>query len=832
MKRDILRAIERQCHKRWESEGVFESNPDLTRPKYMITFPFPYMNGRLHLGHAFTITKAEFQAGYQRMKGKNVLFPFGFHGTGMPIKACADKLAREFEMDLVPRSLAQDEINDIRNGKSSGSGQWRILVSMGVDFSELTRFTDPYYWLEYFPPRAKGDLQNLGVKVDWRRSFITTDMNPYFDSFVRWQLQRLKDLGKIKFGKRYTIMSPHDGPCMDHDRQIGEGVSPQEYTLVKMRLDELPSSLKQLEGRRVFLVAATLRPETMYGQTNCFVKPSLSYGAYQMRDGDVFLCTERAARNLAYQDATQEHGQVKKLGEVRGESLLGSVVDAPLSLAGRVPVLPMTSIDPNKGTGIVTSVPSDSPDDFAMLMDLKKKPEYYGVDADLVNDLHPFKVIETPSFGSVSAQKAVEQLKIQSPKERVLLDQAKQLIYREGFYDGKMLVGDFAGMAVKDAKDKIRDRLIDDGLACTYFEPESRVVSRSGDECVVGLVDQWYVTYGENEWKAKTRECIRGVETYHDETKDALLKTIDWLHEWGCSRMFGLGTRLPWDDKWLIESLSDSTIYMAYYSVAHFLQSSIDGATKGQHYIKPEDITPAVWDFIFGFREEPPEPCAISRGVLDEMKQSFEYYYPVDLRVSGKDLIQNHLTFMLHTHTAMFPKEKWPRSIRINGHLLIDNEKMSKSTGNFLTLHDAIERYGADATRMALAEAGDRLDDANFESSVANSCILKLHTLLDWISEHKSLLSHNQRSETFFDQVFEHEMRELLHKCESSYDSMLYYDALKYGFHEMLNARDRYIQACAASSSSWNPALISKFVDRLILMMSPITPHFSEHVWS
>ncbi len=52
----------------------------------MGTFPYPYMNGRLHLGHFFTITKLEFATGYERMKGKRVLFPLGFHCTGMPIK--------------------------------------------------------------------------------------------------------------------------------------------------------------------------------------------------------------------------------------------------------------------------------------------------------------------------------------------------------------------------------------------------------------------------------------------------------------------------------------------------------------------------------------------------------------------------------------------------------------------------------------------------------------------------------------------------------------------------------------------------------------------------
>lgn len=55
------------------------------------------MNGRLHLGHTFTLVKCDFTVGFQRLLGKKALFPFGFHCTGMPIKACADKLKREIE---------------------------------------------------------------------------------------------------------------------------------------------------------------------------------------------------------------------------------------------------------------------------------------------------------------------------------------------------------------------------------------------------------------------------------------------------------------------------------------------------------------------------------------------------------------------------------------------------------------------------------------------------------------------------------------------------------------------------------------------------------------
>src|SRR4051812_37937755 len=114
----------------------------------------------------------------------------------------------------------------------------------------------------------------MGAGVDWRRSFITTDTNPYYDSFVRWQFETLRDKNKLHYGKRFTVYSPLDGqPCADHDRASGEGVVPQDYVLIKLEvIAPFPDKLKHLEGgspqKKVYLVPGTLRPETMYGQTN------------------------------------------------------------------------------------------------------------------------------------------------------------------------------------------------------------------------------------------------------------------------------------------------------------------------------------------------------------------------------------------------------------------------------------------------------------------------------------------------------------------------------------------------------------------------------------
>ena len=77
-----------------------------------------------------------------------------------------------------------------------------------------------------------------------------------------------------------------------------------------------------LSGRPVYLVAATLRPETMYGQTNCWVRPDMKYVAFPTAKGEVFLCSKRAARNMAFQGFTQEFGKFQVLLSLVGQVCL------------------------------------------------------------------------------------------------------------------------------------------------------------------------------------------------------------------------------------------------------------------------------------------------------------------------------------------------------------------------------------------------------------------------------------------------------------------------------------------------------------------------------
>ena len=777
------------------------------------------------------------------------------------------KAKMEAEMKAAQEALAKAAPDKKAKGgktklvQKTGTGvvrQWKILAKM-VPEEEIPQFSDPYHWLNYFPPIGVDHLRNMGCGIDWRRAFITTAVNPYYDAFIRWQFETLKAQDRIKFGKRNSVYSIVDGQvCADHDRSEGEGVGPQEYVLIKLEVlepdhnQERHGKLSKLlersagQNQKVYMVPATLRPETMYGQTNCFVLPTGEYGAYVVdATNEVFIMSARSARNLSCQmhDEDKNIGYTKEFAKIEcvetftGDELLGVPLKAPLATYDKVYTLPLLSISMGKGTGVVTSVPSDAPDDYMALLALQEKADFrekFGITDDMVLPYEVVPIISIEGYGDASAKFMCEKLKIKSPNDREKLKEAKDETYLKGFTMGVMTFGPHAGKKVSDAKPIIKQEMVDNGQACIYYEPENKVVSRTNDECVVAAVDQWYLAYGDESWTEAVKKHVMNTETFNAYDPMALNQyeyVAGWLKEWACTRQFGLGTYLPWDPSWVIESLSDSTIYMAYYTIAHYLQgeSNLNGdKTKCPSKIDPADLTSGVFDYIFRNKDYPAD-CKIPQDVLDKMRNEFRYWYPMNLRVSAKDLIPNHLTMALFNHAAIWMDEPgmWPRGYYCNGHVLVDAEKMSKSKGNFLMMNETVEKFSADATRFACADAGDSLDDANFSRETADAAILSLITEETWILE--ALALENLRTDddlNFMDKVLTNEVNHLINATATSFSTMQFREGLQHGWFEMLLARNEYRSWCQDSGISMHATVVRKWIESLIIMICPICPHW------
>jgi leucyl-tRNA synthetase len=127
---------------------------------------------------------------------------------------------------------------------------------------------------------------------------------------------------------------------------------------------------------------------------------------------------------------------------------------------------------------------------------------------------------------------------------------------------------------------------------------------------------------------------------------------------------------------------------------------------------------------------------------------------------------------------------------------MLNGLKMSKSTGNFLTIDDCITKYGVDATRIGLADSGDGLDDANFDEKVANAALLKLSVIEQWIKAHISTDGLDFAKEEYgnlkdWDKIVINECKRVSKEARESYAKMKIKNVVKL-FNEFISLKETY----------------------------------------
>lgn len=606
----------------------------------MFTFAMPYMNGPLHMGHLFTMMKAELASRFHESEtGQRALFPFGFHCTGMPIYAAACKL------------------------KAGDKGVEKILLDLGIPDHEIQTFHDPEHWVRYFPERALRDLQRTNMNVDYTRSFVTTSLNPVYDSFIRWQYTRLQRY--MSFEGRYGIYSLKDAqPCADHDRQRGEGVLPVAH---KIYLIKGQLALEKADS----YMGADITDVELDDKTYCV--PKAGRGVHVQYNGVSCYVTEEWYANLKAQRA-----DIEKCGE-----------------------------DGNTG-------------------------------ADVVRDL-----------GHV------------------------------------------------------------------IYLPGAQVLSRSGDNCIVAITDQWYIRYSDSDWKESVVNQIKAMTIHDEEVRKGLLIAAENMHDWCVSREYGLGTRIPWDPKFLIDSLSDSTIYMAYYTVAPLLQSNIYGEGDKARSVE-------FWDYVFLGPESGDKVDESEQGLAQACHEAFRAQYPVLLRVSAKDLIYNHLVMSIYHHMAIWGEAYCPKEYRVNGYVNIDGKKMSKSEGNFITVHELTQKYRQDVWRVMLAEASDGQNDANIRLSTAASVQAALAEYYALQEQPEPEPGSAVASSGIVTEVFKAQLLDSLHRVHHAYTVGRFRDGLTEGWRKTSKYLAQYKRDCERTGTEIDRSNMAMFSLVQRYTMAPI----------
>jgi leucyl-tRNA synthetase len=779
-----IHKIEKKWAKKWVEEKIFQPSVDTKKKKFFVNAPYPYVNSVLHIGHLYTYMRTEVFARYKRMQGFNVLFPQAWHATGSPIVSAANRV-KEKE----PKQIA-------------------ILKQAGVFVKDITKFEKPEYWIDYFIPEAVKDFQAMGMSIDWSRQFHTTSLNPHYDKFIQWQFRKLKEKGKVIKGKFPVVWCPKDNNAVgDHSRSEGEGETPQEFVLVKHTLDD---------GKHV--VSATLRQDTIYGITNLYVHPDAEYAEVKVTTptgkNETWILSEHSAHKL------EEQGwNIKIIGSVKGTDLIGQKTT---EFGDRkVLILPATFLDPTFGTGLVHSVPSDSADDLIALWDLQKDDatiKKYRLNAEEVKAITPIAVLDTPGYGRIAAEKMLKDNDVTSQNDRKKLDKIKKELYKLSYYEAtfnelykKGFSKNLYGKKVEDGKDLIKENLLKEGWIEIYYQLTGKVVCRCLTECTVKIVeDQWFMAYGDEKWKKEVHTAFNNLTLYPEKSRAQFEYVIDWLHNWACTRETGLGTRLPWDEKWLIESLSDSTIYMAYYTIVQILRE-----------IKPELIDDNLFDYIMLNKDV---KVKVDKKLANEMREEFNYWYPVDFRNSGKDLIQNHLTFFIFNHTAIFPKKHWPKGIGVNGWVTVDGEKMSKSKGNMIPLREMPTKFSVDCARFTILSGGEDMDDPNWDSAFATALKSKLGQFYEFCVEHYGKGRSNRLK---IDDWMESKLNEVIAKTTQSMEETMFRSALQAVYFELNNAVKWYTRRCG----EFNKDVMKKVIDAQIRLLCPVVPFICEEIW-
>jgi leucyl-tRNA synthetase len=618
----------------------------------------------------------------------------------------------------------------------------------------------------------------------------------------------LREKGYVITGTHPVVWCPKDqSPTGDADRLAeGVGVRPEEFILVKFKLGEL------------FLPCATFRPETIYGVTNLWVNPEGEYVEANV-NGERWIVSKTAAVKLQNQLK-----DVSIVRDLRGAELIGKncsdlIQNRPL------PILPGSFVNTENATGLVYSVPAHAPFDWLALRDVQNNPsltQKFAIKQDDLMQIKPISVITVEGYGQFPAIEIVDRMHIRDQNDP-LAEEATKEIYKAEFHSG--ILRDNCGPYSKQKVSDVKDGLVTDfkrkGIADVMYELPKPVVCRCTTPCIAKVLrDQWFLKYSDPEWKTLAHEAIAAMAFDPEEARAWFNGIIDWLQDWPCARRTGLGTPLPWSPDWIVETLSDSTIYMAYYMVSKFVNAGL---------IKAEQLTPEVFDYIFYGLGKPDDLCknaSIDRKLLDDVRNEFLYWYPVDLRNSGKDLVGNHLSFFIFHHVALFEKKYWPKAIGVNGFMLLEGRPIHKSSGNFVPLWKACEQFGADAVRCTVLLAAEGMDDPDWRADNVRDVKNRLESflyLVDEVAQRPDHLASNGHLENWLMSKISARARlvsEAIEKLKTR-------TAAAVALYDLWNDLRWYERRASKPDST----TLRTFIANWIQLLAPFSPHMAEEAW-
>ncbi len=757
-------SIEQKWRDAWKKRNIFEAKVDPSKKKFFVTVPWPYTNGSLHVGHGRTYTLGDIVARYKRMIGYDVLFPMAFHESGTPILAFSERIANKDKDTL---KLYRNYLMEYEKAENIDD----IIYS----------FREPKNIAEYFSKVIIKDFTDLGYSIDWSRKFTSADN--FYQCVVRWQFNHLKELGLLKKGEYPILYSMNDENAVGED-DIKDGdtdkVSVEEFTGVLFK------------GKNFDLITASLRPETLFGVTNLWINPDADYVIINYENKDM------AISYLGYIKFSLQHENVKFKKRINKEEILNETFKVPF-YDRVISVYAADFVDPDNGTGIVYSVPGHSIFDYVYF----KKNNL---------DFNIKKVVETGN--DINVENLVKKYNLLNDSEK--LKGATQELYKEEFYKGTLINSSkYTGLSVSEGRDMIKNDLLNEDKGIIFYETTRKAETRSGSKVIVAILkDQWFIDYSKVWLKEKAHDLINSMKFYPELYRKLMNDAIDWLRERPCARKRGIGTRLPFDDRWIIESLSDSTIYMITYTNANEMRTIYD---------RLGDIDDEILDYVYLNKNiDINKYDDKTRKNIIDAKEKFNYWYGNDLRITAPPHISNHLAFFIMNHAAIFKGKNLPGSLMLSGIVISNGSKISKSKGNVVSLLEITRRYSADLYRLFIAVGADVSSLLDWNEKDIASVSKRYDYFINILKDYKDSEENEDYIYEWFVSSFYNHLKEYLINMES----MKIRDAYISIFYSVLND----FKTLENRGGNINSGLKMIMHDWLIAM-SPVIPYSCEEFW-
>mgnify|MGYP001392981718 CR=1 FL=1 len=764
-------SLQQKWQRKWQDAKLGVAKVS-SKPKFYMIFAYPGISGFLHVGHMRGFSYTDAICRFERLNGKEVLFPVGTHASGNQAIAFANKVKNKDE----------DWLSYLKNN--------------GCPEDKINELDKPEKIIEYFNDVYVNEYwKKFGFLCDWDRFTCTTF--PDYEKFIQWQFRKLKQadllVQKPYFATACVVHGPVAVDASETDIAKGGNAEKNEYTLLKFKWKDN------------YLVAATLRPETIFGQTNLWVNPRAKYVRVEVA-GENWIMSKEAAEKLKFQ---KDDVMLKE--DVDPKDLIGTEALAP-GINRNIMILPADFCDPNVGSGIVTCVPSDAPYDYVALRRLQKDSALcheYDLNIDTIKSIELIPIIESKGYGLYPAQEIVNKLKISELNDPNLKD-ATQEIYKSGFHTGVMRdsCGKFAGKKVRDAKELMKAQLLEDGTADIFYDLSEEVICRCGEQVIVKRIDdQWFIRYSDTELTAKAKEHARGMKIYPKEYYENIPCVLDWFAERACARLGNwLGSKFPFDERWTIEPISDSTLYPVYYIVSKFVKNGS---------LKVDDLTEEFFDYVYLGKGE-------GRDEWKKVREEFLYFYPLDINLGGKEHKTVHFPVFLMNHVALLQKEHWPKGIFINWWITAEGGKISKSKGGAVPIADAVKKYGVDAMRLYYSHIGSPHVDVVWTHEIVSHYKQNLERIYNFIQELN--LNDSKSSIDSWMQSRMHEDLKYVNRIMQEYELRELASIVYYSMYDNLRW---YIRRGGS-----NKFVVGEYISVWSRMMNPITPHLSEELFN